>query len=127
MKYRLPSGFEISGYIDYESSLRRAATKSKNATDWQGIFEERVMLKPRPHHLSYYDWHKGHVCYNNSDNYMVLHDVEYGLIFMHRGDHKKVCVDISKDLYSKNCTRAMHFSEKYGYVVFYDHVVRKKI
>ncbi|KAI9585363.1 cilia- and flagella-associated protein 299-like isoform 1-T1 [Glossina fuscipes fuscipes] len=127
LKHRLKSGFEISGYIDYEHSLRRANLHAEDYIDWGGVFEERVVLKPKRSHLSYFDWHKGHVYYNNSDNYAVVHDVEYGLIFMHKGDHKKICVDISRELYSKNCTTTMYFSEKYGHVIFYDHIIRKKI
>lgn len=99
----------------------------KECTNWSGIFEERIRLTPKPHDLSYFDWHKGIVHYNDSENYTVVHDVDYGLMFMHKGDHKKICVDISRELYRKNCTRSMIFSEKYGHVVFYDHVIRKKI
>lgn len=123
----MKTGFEVSGYIDFEHSLHETNLQIEGCTDWAGVFAERIKLKPRPSDLSYLDWHKGIVFYNDSDNYLVVHNVEYGLIFMHKGDHKKVCVDISKELYSKNCSRSMHFSERYGHVVFYDHVVRKKI
>ncbi|XP_058982071.1 cilia- and flagella-associated protein 299-like [Musca domestica] len=127
IKHRLKTGFEISGYIDYEQSLHQANLQEENCTDWAAIFGERLKLRPKTTDLSFFDWHKGLVLYNESDNYLVQHDVHYGLIFMHKGDHKKVCVDIDKPEYSKNCTRSMHFSERYGHVVFYDHVIRKKI
>lgn len=123
----MKTGFEVSGYIDFEHSLHETNLQIEGCIDWAGVFSERIKLKPRPSDLSYLDWHKGIVFYNDSDNYLVVHNVEYGLIFMHKGDHKKVCVDISKELYSNNCSRSMHFSERYGHVVFYDHVVRKKI
>lgn len=127
MKHRLKSGFEVSGYIDFEHSLKQSNLMVEGCTDWLGVFQERVLLRPKPTDLSFYDWHKGAVHYNHSENYVVLHDVENGLIFMHRGDHKKICVDILREMYTNNCTREMHFSEKYGHVIFYDHVIRKKI
>lgn len=127
MKHRLKSGFEVSAYIDYDYSLRRANLKLEGHLNWSAIFEKQAPIIPKPTHLSYYDWHKGLVYYNDSDNYAVIHDVENGLIFMHKGDHKKICIDVTRELYKKNCTRSMIFSEKYGYVIFYDHVIRKKI
>ncbi|CAD6999248.1 uncharacterized protein C4orf22 homolog [Ceratitis capitata] len=127
LKHRLKSGFEVSGYIDFEHSLKQANLMIEGCTDWLAVFQERVLLRPKPTDLSFYDWHKGTVHYNHSENYVVIHDVENGLIFMHRGDHKKICVDILRELYTNNCTREMHFSEKYGHVVFYDHIIRKKI
>ncbi|XP_065357851.1 cilia- and flagella-associated protein 299 [Calliphora vicina] len=127
VKHRLKSGFEVSGYIDYENSLRRANLHQEGHTNWSAIFKNQAPIIPKPTHLSFFDWHKGIVNYNDSENYAVVHDVEYGLMFMHKGDHKKICVDVSRELYSKNCTRSMAFSEKYGHVIFYDHVIRKKI
>ena len=127
VKHRLKSGFEISGYIDYENSLRRANIHMEGSTNWAGIFEHQLPLVPKRTHLSFFDWHKGFVAYNDSENYAVVHDVEHGLIFMHKGDHKKICVDVSRELYKKNCSRSMVFSDRYGHVIFYDHVIRKKI
>ncbi|KAM7352193.1 cilia- and flagella-associated protein 299 [Cochliomyia hominivorax] len=126
IKYRLKSGFEVSSYIDYEHSLRQANLHIGHH-NWSGIFGKEEPLIPKPTDLSFFDWHKGIINCNNSENYAVVHDVENGLIFMHKGDHKKICVDVTRELYKKNCTRSMMYSEKYGYVVFYDHVIRKKI
>lgn len=126
IKYRKPNGFEVSSYFDFTQSLKKATLKVKNCTDWEGVFQKRVMLKPKTNHLSYFDWHNNEVKYNDSDNYRVVNDIENGLTFMHKGDHKMIHVESrNKDL--KECVRTLLHSRMYGYIVFYDHNIRRKI
>ena len=128
LTHRFKSGFERSAYIDFEDSLRVANDpQNKHGTDWAGVFSERCMLLPKPWDLSYFDWHTKQIRYNHTDNYIVMNDHERGLIFMHKGDHKHICVDKSVAEFSKNCTRSMYYSKRYGYVTFLDHIIRKKI
>uniref|UniRef100_A0A1I8PKH5 Cilia- and flagella-associated protein 299 n=1 Tax=Stomoxys calcitrans TaxID=35570 RepID=A0A1I8PKH5_STOCA len=126
LEHRLKNGFMVSGYIDYEDSLHLANQQAEGCTDWSAVFGERIKLKPKRSDLSYYDWLKKRVSYNESRNYIVLHDLKNGLIFMHKGDRKKICMD-DKKLCSENVGKSMQCSQRYGLVTFYDHVMRKKI
>ncbi|EDV31893.1 uncharacterized protein Dana_GF14314 [Drosophila ananassae] len=120
-------GSEISGYIDLDMSWRNCFLQSLKHTDWRGVFAGRTRLKPMPHHLSYSNPRYNMVKYTQSDNYVVMHDHHFGLMFMHRGDHKMISVGGQHNIYSRNAKRSMVYSPKYGYVVFYDHFVRKKV
>ncbi|XP_030380663.1 cilia- and flagella-associated protein 299 [Scaptodrosophila lebanonensis] len=120
-------GSEISGYLDLDMSWRNAMREAVKHTDWRGVFEGRVRLKPMPHHLSYSNPHYNILKYTPSDNFSVLHDHDYGLLFMHKGDHKIISVGNQITKYSKNASRTMVYSPKLGYVIFYDHIVRKKV
>ncbi|KAH8421154.1 hypothetical protein KR009_003818 [Drosophila setifemur] len=120
-------GSEISGYIDLEMSWRNCFRETVKHTDWRGVFAGRTRLKPLPHHLSYSNPRYNVVKYTESDNYLVMHDHHFGLMFMHRGDHKMISVGGQTNMYTRNAKRSMVYSPKYGYVVFYDHVVRKKV
>ncbi|SPP86014.1 cilia- and flagella-associated protein 299 [Drosophila guanche] len=124
--YQAKDGSEISGYIDLECSWRHAASDIKKI-DWKCVFEGRCRVKAMPHHLSYSNPRYNMVKYTDSDNYLVMHDHYYGLLFMHKGDRKIVTVGGQYNLYSKNAKRSMVYSPKLGYVVFYDHIVRKKV
>ncbi|KAH8269351.1 hypothetical protein KR018_007031 [Drosophila ironensis] len=119
------NGSEISGYIDLEMSWRNCTREALKHTDWRGVFAGRSRLKPMPHHLSYSNPRFNMIKYTDSDNYLVMHDHHYGLMFMHRGDHKMITVGAQTN--TKNAKRSMVYSPKYGYVVFYDHFVRKKV
>ncbi|XP_017048966.1 cilia- and flagella-associated protein 299 [Drosophila ficusphila] len=120
-------GSEISGYIDLDMSWRNCYREALKHTDWRGVFAGRTRLKPMPHHLSYSNPRYNMVKYSDSDNYQVMHDHHYGLMFMHRGDHKMISVGGQFNMYSRNAKRSMVYSPKFGYVVFYDHFVRKKV
>ncbi|KAH8244476.1 cilia- and flagella-associated protein 299 [Drosophila bipectinata] len=120
-------GSEISGYIDLDMSWRNCFIQSLKHTDWRGVYAGRTRLKPLPHHLSYSNPRYNMVKYTQSDNYVVMHDHHHGLMFMHRGDHKMITVGGQHNIYTKNAKRSMVYSPKYGYVVFYDHFVRKKV
>ncbi|XP_037951986.1 cilia- and flagella-associated protein 299-like [Teleopsis dalmanni] len=120
-------GFQVSSYIDYSDRLRQSNLELSNCDNWRGIFRGKVMLKPRRTDLSFYDEHNSNSSYTDSDNYVVVNDVKHGLMFMHKGDHKMICVDTSHKEYKENCIRTVVFSKVYGYTALYDHVVRKKL
>ena len=120
-------GSEISGYIDLGMSWSNAFRKAFKHTDWQGVFEGRVRLKPMSHHLSYRNQRNNVVLFTDSDNFKVMHDHINGLTFMHKGDHKLIPVCGVKNAFSRNVARTMEVSPKYGTFVFYDHIVRKKV
>ncbi|XP_033150368.1 cilia- and flagella-associated protein 299-like [Drosophila busckii] len=121
---RQTTGFDISGYIDYESSLRHCNMKSRGATDWKAIFEGRKPLRPRRSDLSYLDWHNKIVSFNDSDNYETMHHGS-ALMFKHKGDHKMIPVDLKFTHFHQNVKRTMIESDFMGTVVLYDHIVRK--
>lgn len=117
----------LSGYIDLGMSWHNAFRNSFKHTDWKGIFEGHAMLKPRLHHLSYRNQRTNEVLFTDSDNFKVMHDDVLGMIFMHKGDHKLIPVAGAWNRFSKNVNRSMAVSPRYGTVVFYDHIVRKKV
>ncbi|XP_034473506.1 cilia- and flagella-associated protein 299 [Drosophila innubila] len=117
----------ISGYIDLGMSWHNAIRNSFKHTDWKGIFEGHAKLKPRSYHLSYRNNRNNEVLFNDSDNFKVMHDDVLGMIFMHKGDHKLIPVAGAWNKFSRNVNRSMADSPIYGTVVFYDHVVRKKV
>ncbi|KAH8249300.1 hypothetical protein KR032_008386, partial [Drosophila birchii] len=120
-------GSEISGYIDLDQSWRNCILETMRHTDWRGVFAGRCRLKPMSHNLSYANPRYNMVKYTDSDNFLVVHHHHFGLMFMHRGDHKMITVGGQVNMYTGNAKRSMVYSPKYGYVVFYDHVVRKKV
>lgn len=47
MTHRQPNGDEISGFIDYEESLRNSIMEfDEGATDWYEIFKGSKRIKP---------------------------------------------------------------------------------
>ncbi|XP_037931422.1 cilia- and flagella-associated protein 299-like [Teleopsis dalmanni] len=126
LEYQRANGQEISGYIDFKQSLTDANNNERNHLDWFAIFKGEKMLRPRKTDLSYSNWQKHFIIHNDSKNYKIMHDGELGVLFMHKGDHKTICVDINQPLHKENCYREMVYSRKYGYVTFYDHIVRRK-
>ncbi|KAH8330258.1 hypothetical protein KR067_000531, partial [Drosophila pandora] len=120
------SGFSKSGYIDYEASLRNYRFKGPNAVDWKAVFEERKMLKPQQSDIVFYDWRTRKIFSNDNDNYTVVSHPEHGLMFTHKGDHKNIPVTSKKHPFSSNVRRIMIKSPLYGYMILYDHHVRKK-
>ncbi|XP_020806490.1 uncharacterized protein C4orf22 homolog [Drosophila serrata] len=120
-------GSEISGYIDLDMSWRNCMLETIRHTDWRAVFAGRSRLKPMSHNLSYSNPRYNMVKYTDSDNFLVVHHHRFGLMFMHRGDHKMITVGGQTNMYTGNAKRTMIYSPKYGYVVFYDHIVRKKV
>lgn len=47
VRHHTKSGFEISGYIDFEHSLRRSNSREEGAVDWHLIFMEKKRLWPQ--------------------------------------------------------------------------------
>ncbi|XP_033150616.1 cilia- and flagella-associated protein 299-like [Drosophila busckii] len=123
LQVRQRSGFDLSGYIDYAKSLRDCIYKTPDHTNWRGVFEGRVALRPKPSDLSYYDWHKGIVSHNNTESFEALRSDD-GLIFKHKGDHKLIPVTTKPSIHEKNVQRTMIPSDIYGFIILYDHVVR---
>ncbi|EDW12427.2 cilia- and flagella-associated protein 299 [Drosophila mojavensis] len=123
LQVRQRSGFDISGYIDYQKSLHDCTFRKPDHTNWRAVFEGRELLKPKPTDLSYYDWHKGIVNITNSDNFESIKGRD-SLIFKHKGDHKLIPVCAKPAQYGENVHRVMILSELYGFIILYDHVIR---
>lgn len=92
IRLKKPTGAEVSGYIDYEQSLRKAKTRQRGANDWFNIFRRNKLLLPRKIDLGYYDWFKTSVV-NKTDNYKPLCDPDLGLVFLNRKDRKVIMSD----------------------------------
>ncbi|XP_062142606.1 cilia- and flagella-associated protein 299 [Drosophila sulfurigaster albostrigata] len=120
-------GSEMSGYIDLENSWQSAMRRTFKHTNWRAIYEGKTKLKPKPQHLSFRNPRYNLLLYNDSDNFKVVHDHRYGMMFMHRGDHKLIPVSGKSTPFSKNVKRSMVHSPKFGTYIFYDHHVRKKV
>lgn len=140
--------FEISGYIDYEQSIRHSirpsdgaesqssttsTTTSKTAkpsmtapTDWYAVFHENRRLWPTPSDLGYYNWRSGQSVINDTENYKAITDPIDGLIFISRHDRKHIRVDPSLESPGNCTTRTLVRSDRYDHIVLYDHVVRMK-
>ncbi|KAH8377652.1 hypothetical protein KR093_006440, partial [Drosophila rubida] len=123
VQLRQRSGFDISGYIDFEQSLRECTARKADRTNWKSVFEGKTLLRPKRTDLSYYDWHLGQVCHNNTDNYVTVVG-GVNLTFMHKEDHKHIPVTDKHSKYSMNVARVMIPSELYGHIVIYDHIIR---
>lgn len=124
---RLKSGFDVSGYIDYQQSLKKCNLMIEDYLDWAAIFDEKQTVTPQPSDLSFYNWRSSQVIQNDSENFAVINDPSFGLLFMHKGDRKFICVDPMQTRFQMNAKRTMVHSEKYGHVIFYDHIIRRKI
>lgn len=124
---RLKSGFDVSGYIDFQQSLKMCNTMAEDHLDWAEIFDEKQTITPQASDLSFYNWRSSQVCQNDSENFAVVNDPSYGLLFMHKGDRKMICVDPLQEKFQMNAKRTMAHSDKFGHVIFYDHIIRRKI
>ncbi|XP_044251152.1 cilia- and flagella-associated protein 299 [Drosophila takahashii] len=124
---RSKNGLEISSFLDLEQSFRESRCEtSQSRVDWRGIFEGRVKLMPSRNHLSFFHWHHNRVSYNDSDNFRVANNRQHSLLLKHIGDHKMLCVNATCDCeYTKNVNRETYFSPTYGYVIFFDHIIRR--
>lgn len=81
LRHHTKTGYEISGYIDFEQSIREAIQQLEGCTDWYGIFKENKRLWPKPSDLGYYHWRSGRSVINNTDNYKV--QIRGKLVFIH--------------------------------------------
>ncbi|XP_017859931.1 PREDICTED: uncharacterized protein C4orf22 homolog isoform X1 [Drosophila arizonae] len=124
---RSQKGFDISGYIDLEQSLRESSCRnSEHYVNWQAIFEGKAKLVPGPHDLSYFDWYSNKVRFNDSANFRVIPNGAHSLLMMHRGDLKVVCVNAGCNCSdSRNAIRNVYRSSIYGDCMFFDHIIRR--
>lgn len=54
MRHRQLNGVEVSGFIDYEESLRMTILDfEEGATDWYEIFKENKRIKPKKNDLGF--------------------------------------------------------------------------
>ncbi|KAH8376877.1 hypothetical protein KR093_001865, partial [Drosophila rubida] len=120
-------GSEMSGYLDLEQSWLDAMRRTFKHTNWKQIYQGKAKLKPKPHHLSFRNLRDNVVLYNDSENFRVLHDHRYGLIFKHKGDHKLIPMCGKRTPFAKNVICTLVASPKFGSYIFYDHYVRKKV
>ncbi|KAH8273125.1 hypothetical protein KR018_005929 [Drosophila ironensis] len=120
------TGFSKSGFIDFEDSLRKCRVKAQGAVNWKAIFEERKKLRPSRYDLVFYDWRTRSICSNDNEKYTVVSNPNVGLMFNHRGDHKMVPATSRRNFFSPNVRRYMIKSPLYGFMILYDHQVRKK-
>lgn len=120
-------GSEVSGYLDLGMSWANTRRKAVRHTNWPAVYEGRHRLEPMPHHLSYFNRKYNVLHYTDSDNFKVVHDGRYGMMFQHKGDRKILPVGGKWNPFSKNVTRTMAISPKQGTIVFYDHIIRKKV
>lgn len=73
MRHRKPNGVEISGFIDYEESLRKCIDNFKEApTDWYAVFHHSKRIWPTKQDLGFVYCHvlhnnfvDGTICTNN--------------------------------------------------------------
>lgn len=64
MRHRKPSGVEISGFIDFEESLRKCIFNFEEAsTDWYAVFKSSKRVWPTKQDLGFV-FHKINVCQN---------------------------------------------------------------
>lgn len=124
---RSEKGLEVSGYIDLEQSFRESHYQnSLHCVNWPAIFEGKDKLMPRPYHLSFFNWQKNEVLFNNSDNFVVHSEGAHSLLMMHRGNHKIICVNAGcRCNNSRNAKRSIYSSNIYGQCIFFDHIRRK--
>ncbi|XP_034099250.1 cilia- and flagella-associated protein 299-like [Drosophila nasuta] len=123
VQIRQRNGFDIAGYIDYEQRLRESSLHKPDCTNWKSVFEGKKLIKPKKSDLSYYDWHKGRIYHNSTDNFQTVSG-GVGLTFMHKADHKHIPVTDKPSKYSMNVNRVLIPSDLYGNMILYDHFVR---
>lgn len=147
MRHRQPNGVEISGFIDFEESLRKCIFTFEEAqTDWYAVFNHSKRIRPTKKDLgfvytnkfiirkitifdrfySYFNWGNGISCLNDTKNFKAIADPILGLIFESRSDRTQILMDPLAKC-SRGTTRTEVTSSNYDNVVLFDHVVRNKI
>lgn len=112
-----PKGQEVSGYIDYAHRLKTEG--------WEGYFEGKKPLLPRPSDLAYYNWDTSTSTSTSSPNFAVLADSEVGLLFKNKRDRKVINVD-PRAAAGDNTTRTEIRTSEVLQAVLYDHFTRRK-
>lgn len=126
VRIRTKAGIELSGYIDYASSLQRYALKEENQIDWHRVFNEKQRISVRPADLGYYNWHTGLSITNDTRHFKVVTKPRKGLIFVCRIDRRTIAVDPLLHSPGISTTRIEFKSPKYEHAVLFDHVPRSK-
>lgn len=128
LRHVTKKGIEISGYIDFEWSLRMSRSREEDAVDWTAVFKGKKHLWPTKKDLGYFNWKSGLSLSNNTENYKVISDPMQGLIFLNRHDRKVIYPDPNLDSPGTNTTRTLIInSPHYNHCVLYDHVLRKMV
>ncbi|XP_037052322.1 cilia- and flagella-associated protein 299-like [Bradysia coprophila] len=127
IKGRQSNGDEISGFIDYEESLRKTILEfDEDATDWYEIFKENKRIMPTMSDLGYYNWSSGFSVLNGSKNFRAIADPNQGLIFESKNDRRRISTDPLKNP-GHSSTRTVVENSNYDHVILFDHVVRAKL
>lgn len=113
------SGFEISGYIDFAHRLTNE--------DWTPFFHGKKRLRLRPSDLAFYHWRLGKTVCNETQNFQPVIDPRRGLEFKCLKDRCVVSIDPGRISPGISTTRVNLRSEDYEQVVFFDHVLRRKL
>eukprot|EP01083_Nonionella_stella_P050179 133568_1 len=114
-------GQEISGYIDYGHRL--------STENFALYFEQKKKLKPKPSDLSYYNWETQTTNSNPTQNFQVIADNQYGLLFKNKRDRKVINVDPNaKDIGDNSQRYTIHVDHnQYLQCVIFDHSTRRRI
>lgn len=128
LRHVTKKGIEISGYIDFEWSLRMSRSREEDAVDWAAVFKGKKHLWPTKKDLGYFNWKSGVSLSNNTKNYKVISDPMQGLIFLNRHDRKVICPDPALVSPGTNTTRTIIVNSlRYNHCILYDHVLRKMV
>lgn len=128
LRHMTKKGIEISGYIDFEWSLRMSRSREEDAIDWAAVFKGKRHLWPTKKDLGYFNWKSGVSLSNNTENYKVISDPMQGLIFLNRHDRKVICPDPGLTSPGTNTIKTLILdSPRYQHCVLFDHVLRKMV
>lgn len=128
LRHTAKTGFEVSGYIDFEWSLRRCRSKEEGSIDWEAVFKGKKHLWPTVRDLGYFNWKTGVSYSNDTTNYKIIADPTIGLLFRNMHDRKNINPDPRLRVPGENTTRiVVTGSNRYEQCVLFDHVSRKLI
>ena len=125
LRHVTKTGHEISGYIDFEDSLRRTRSREEGAVDWVAVFKGEKRLWPTLSDLGYYNWRTGFSKTNSTPNFKIICDPFKGLLFLNRHDRKIIQPDPKSSNSGYNTTRTIIKSKKYEQIVLFDHVLKR--
>ncbi|XP_068992201.1 cilia- and flagella-associated protein 299-like [Neodiprion pinetum] len=112
-------GFEVSGYIDYRHRLTEE--------DWTPFFQGKRKLLPLESDLAFYHWRMGKTVCNETPNFHPFIDPKQGLVLKNLHDRSIISIDPDGPSPTISTTRVNVKCDGYEQVVFYDHVVRRKL
>ncbi|KAH8321255.1 hypothetical protein KR059_008932, partial [Drosophila kikkawai] len=118
-------GFNVSGYIDLEQSIRRFREGDPTSHSWSNILAGNRRLQPNSQDLSFIAWKNGRVFYNDTDNYKVIPDPVRGLCFSFKGDGAMIYIE--KKITEDHPSCLFIESPMHGSAVIYDHRIRRKL